>query len=88
MNRLYLVFLLSLLAVFAGCDSSQVDDPLDLSAEENFSSSSFSSSNASSSSDALSSSVSSSSAVSNSKPRAMLIDMDQLMQLERSGAFR
>ncbi|MBO7551440.1 MAG: DNA translocase FtsK, partial [Fibrobacter sp.] len=24
----------------------------------------------------------------NSKPRAMLIDMDQLMQLERSGAFR
>jgi S-DNA-T family DNA segregation ATPase FtsK/SpoIIIE len=24
----------------------------------------------------------------NSKPRAMLIDMDQLMQLERSGTFR
>ena len=60
MNRLYLVFLLSLLAVFAGCDSSQVDAPLDFSVEEDFSSSSLSSS------DALSSSVSSSSAVSSS----------------------
>lgn len=66
MNRLYLVFLLSLLAVFAGCDSSQVDAPLDFSVEEDFSSSSLPNSDASSSSDALSSSVSSSSAVSSS----------------------
>lgn len=71
MNRLYLVFLLSLLAVFAGCDSSQVEDPLDLSAEEDFSSSSFSSSNASSSSDASSSSVSSSSYGGIGKPKTI-----------------
>ena len=71
MDRLYLVFLLSLLAVFAGCDSSQVDDPLDFSVEEDFSSSSFSSSNASSSSDASSGSVSSSSYGGIGKPKTI-----------------
>ncbi|MBO7060212.1 MAG: hypothetical protein J6W54_03835 [Fibrobacter sp.] len=71
MNRLYLVFFLSLLAVFAGCDSNQVDAPLDLSAEEDFSSSSFSSSDVSSSSDASSSSVSSSSYGGIGKPKTI-----------------